>query len=117
MKKRTAWTGYAWRLRTGAFGFYVEGGLRVRAAVRALAPGASGHRLRPRGSALTGATLLFVVLPLALWITDGSRWLASDLVDGRPADEVASLRDRWSATTATASSDAHWGASWPLPSA
>lgn len=93
MKKRTAWTGYAWRLRSGAFGFYVEGGLRVRAAVRALVPGGkSGRRLRPRGSALTGATLLFVVLPLALWITDGTRWLAGDLVDGRPAEEVASLK-------------------------
>src|SRR4030095_6419632 len=93
MKKRTAWTGYAWRLRTGAFAFYVEGGLRLRAAVRALAPGgASGRRFRPRGGALTGATLLFVVLPLALWITDGTRWLAGDLADGRPAEEGASLR-------------------------
>ena len=89
MKKRTAWTGFAWRLRSGAFGFYVEGGLRMRNAVRSLVP---GRRLRPRGGALTGTALLFVVLPLALWITDGTRWLAGDLADGRPAEEVASLR-------------------------
>jgi 3D (Asp-Asp-Asp) domain-containing protein len=38
--------------------------------------------------------LLFVVLPATLWVFDGSRSirLAGEIVDGRPAAEVASLR-------------------------
>ena len=61
----------------------------MRAAVCSMIP---SRRLRPRGGALRGTALLFVILPLALWITDGTRWLAGDLADGRPAEEVASLR-------------------------
>ncbi len=61
----------------------------MREAVRSMVP---SPRLRPRGGALRGTTLLFVILPLALWITDGTRWLAGDLADGQPAEEVASLR-------------------------
>jgi 3D (Asp-Asp-Asp) domain-containing protein len=53
------------------------------------------RRLRPKGKAVVGGGLLFVMLPAALLISDGSRSLrlTQDLVDGRPADEVASLRE------------------------
>jgi 3D (Asp-Asp-Asp) domain-containing protein len=52
------------------------------------------RRLRLKGKAAVGSGLLFVVLPAALLISDGSRSLrlTQELVDGRPADEVASLR-------------------------
>jgi len=94
MRKRTAWTSFAWRLRTGAFGFYIEGGRRLAGAASQSAR--PFHGRRPKGRAAIGAGLLFLLLPAALLITDGSRSLrlgvAGELVDGRPADEVASLR-------------------------
>jgi 3D (Asp-Asp-Asp) domain-containing protein len=94
MRKRTAWSSFVWRLRTGAFGFYVEGGRRLAgAAARSSRP---FHGRRLKGRAGIGAGLFLLLLPAALFITDGSRSLrlgvAGELVDGRPADEVASLR-------------------------
>jgi len=52
------------------------------------------QKLRLRGRTAVGGGLLLVVLPAALLIFDGSRSLrlARDFADGRPADEVASLR-------------------------
>ena len=93
MRKRTAWSSFVWRLRTGAFGFYVEGGRRLAGAVGRSTRPARG--LRPRGKAAVLGGLLFVMLPVSLLISDGSRSLrlTQDLVDGRPADEVASLRE------------------------
>jgi 3D (Asp-Asp-Asp) domain-containing protein len=94
MRKRTAWSSFVWRLRTGAFGFYVEGGRRL-AGVAARST-RSFHGRRPRGRTAIGAGLFFLLLPAALFITDGSRSLrlgvAGELVDGHPADEVTSLR-------------------------
>lgn len=81
-----------WRLRSGAFGFYVEGGRRLAGAVdRSARP---ARMLRPTRRGAVGGGLLLVVLPAALLISDGSRSLrlAGDLTDGRPADEVASLK-------------------------
>lgn len=92
MRKRTAWSSFAWRLRSGAFGFYVEGGRQALGALdRSTRP---VSRLRPRGIAGAGLGLLLVVLPIALLISDGSRSirLTSEIVDGRPAEEVTSLR-------------------------
>lgn len=92
MRKRSTWSSIAWQLRKGAFGFYVEGARRLHSAVdRSARP---ARRLRPGGRTTVGSGLLLVVLPAALLISDGSRSLrlTSDLVDGRPADEVASLR-------------------------
>ncbi|MCI0451025.1 MAG: 3D domain-containing protein [Candidatus Latescibacteria bacterium] len=92
MRKRTAWSSLIWRLRTGAFGFYVEGGRRLAGTVRNSARPA--RRRRPTGVAAVGTGLVLVLLPMALLVTDGSRSirLAGELVDGRPAEEVASLR-------------------------
>lgn len=94
MRKRTAWSSIAWRLRTGAFGFYAEGVERLAGAVERSARPA--RRLRPTGRAAVGVGLVLLLLPAVLFITDGSRSLrlgvAGELVDGRPADEVASLR-------------------------
>ncbi len=93
MRKRTALSSIAWRLRTGAFGFYVEGGRRLLGAVdRSARPARS---FRPKGKAAVGGGLLLVMLPAALLISDGSRSLrlTQELTDGRPADEVASLRE------------------------
>lgn len=92
MRKRTAWSSFTWRLRTGAFGFYVDGGRRLLGAVNR--PARPTRRPRSRGHAIAGVGLLLVVLPAALVISDGSRSLrlTGGLVDGRPADEVASLQ-------------------------
>jgi 3D (Asp-Asp-Asp) domain-containing protein len=94
VRKQAAWSSISWRLRRGAFGFYVDGGRRfegaVQDSVRTL------RRVWPKGRAAVALGVVLVVLPASLWISDGARslrlGLAADLVDGHPADEVASLR-------------------------
>lgn len=93
MKRRIAWSACLWRMRTGAFGFYVEGPARiVSAAGRSLAPGAR-RPLRAKSVAAIAAVVLG--LPVVLWLADSastSRIVArSGLVEGRTVAEVASL--------------------------
>ncbi len=94
MKDRTIrLRGLVWRMKTGAFGFYVDGPTRVaRAAGRSIAP--IGSR-RPAGRALGAALALLVGLPMVLWLADaaGSSRVArhTGIVEGRPVGEVSSL--------------------------
>ena len=82
-----------WRLRTGSFGFYVDGPARVlSAAGRSLSPGA----LRSPGNRATTLGLAVVVgIPVLLWLAD--RASSSDLAtrtglaEGRTVTEAASL--------------------------
>lgn len=94
MKKRIAWSGALWRLRTGAFGFYVDGPVRaLSAATRTISPGPG----RPR----TGRTAVLVLL-VALGVPGFMRLadranssgvaVRSGLVEGRAVAEVASLQ-------------------------
>jgi 3D (Asp-Asp-Asp) domain-containing protein len=93
MKKHLAWLACLWRIRTGSFGFYVDGPARaLSAASRSLAPAARRAR-RNRAVVLTAAVAFGV--PLLLWTTDrasSSRIAArTGLVEGRTVAEVASL--------------------------
>jgi 3D (Asp-Asp-Asp) domain-containing protein len=94
VRKQAAWSSISWRLRRGAFGFYVDGGRRLVGALDESAR--TLRRLWPKGRAAVGVAILLVVLPASLWLSDGARSLrlgvAADLVDGHPVDEVASLR-------------------------
>lgn len=83
----------AWRMRTGAFGFYVDGPARLAAAAgRSAAPLGS---LRPRGRTLALACALVIGLPIVLWIANAAESTRvarqSGIVEGRPVGEVASL--------------------------
>ncbi|MDH4037448.1 MAG: 3D domain-containing protein [Candidatus Krumholzibacteria bacterium] len=93
MKKRIAWSACLWRLRTGSFGFYVDGPARALfAAGRSLPPAARRAR-RNRAFVLVAAVAIGV--PALLWISDlasSSRIAArTGLAEGRPVAEVASL--------------------------
>ncbi len=93
MKKRIAWSASIWRLRTGAFGFYVDGPRRlVSAAGRSLQPAARG---RIRGRAVAMAAAVAVGLPATLWLSDvtssSNLVTRSGLVEGRTVAEVTSL--------------------------
>jgi 3D (Asp-Asp-Asp) domain-containing protein len=93
MKKRIAWSACLWQLRTGAFGFYVDGPARVLTAAGRSVAGGPLRKPRQRTVALAAAILLG--LPAALWLADSassSRIAArTGLVEGRTVAEVASL--------------------------
>lgn len=93
MKHRTRIHGLAWRLRTGAFGFYVEGGARVAGAVsRAASP---ADFLRPRGRVGRLGMAALVLAPAILFGSEYARETrnGSLLPDGpMRSEEVASLR-------------------------
>jgi 3D (Asp-Asp-Asp) domain-containing protein len=93
MKHRTRIHGLAWRLRTGAFGFYVDGGSRVAGALtRAASP---AEFLRPRGRVGRLGVAALVLAPAILLGSEYARDArnGSLLPDGpMRSEEVASLR-------------------------
>ncbi|HEX5131200.1 MAG TPA: hypothetical protein VFX92_01805 [Candidatus Krumholzibacteria bacterium] len=89
MKKRIAWSGCLWRLRTGAFGFYVDGPARlVSAAGHSVAPAA---RRASAGRRVAAMAAVPAVLWLAQSISSSPVAGRTGLVEGRPVGEVASL--------------------------
>jgi 3D (Asp-Asp-Asp) domain-containing protein len=93
MKKRIAWSGALWRLRRGAFGFYVDTPARLAgSAGRSVAPAA--RRAAGRTAAI-GAVLL-LGLPGVMWLAESasSSRIASrtGIVEGHPVNEAASLQ-------------------------
>jgi len=95
MKKRIAWSGWMWRLRTGSFGFYVDGPARALSAVgRSLSPAGTYRPRAGRAGVITLAVLAGV--PALMWLADraSTSTLAAStgLTEGRPVAEVASLQ-------------------------
>jgi 3D (Asp-Asp-Asp) domain-containing protein len=94
MKKRIAWSACMWKLRTGSFGFYVDGPARALSVAGRSLPTAARRARRNRAVVLTAAVAFGV--PMLLWTADRastSRLAArTGLVEGRPVAEVASLQ-------------------------